>query len=126
MVVNDIKIQESIAHEAKVKPVQPVREIKPVREVKPVEQKTNSGNDTTKDQKGSRELLKKEIEEVNHKLKLFNRHCVFKYIEDVDRVAITVIDSETDEVVKEIPGEDALEMMKRLREMSGLVIDEQR
>ncbi|MDO5291519.1 MAG: flagellar protein FlaG [bacterium] len=77
------------------------------------------GSDKKKD------MLRDEVEEANYKLQISNRHCEFRFVEEANRVAIKVIDNETDEVVKEIPSEEALKTIEALREMTGLLIDHQ-
>lgn len=48
------------------------------------------------------------------------------YNEEVNRYAIKVLDSESKEVVKEIPSEKMLEMFARMLEIEGILVDEKR
>ena len=50
----------------------------------------------------------------------------FKYHEDTNRISITVTDSDTDEVIREIPPEKTLDMLAKAWEMAGLLVDERR
>lgn len=50
----------------------------------------------------------------------------FKYHDDTNRISITVTDSDTDEVIREIPPEKALDMLAKAWEMAGLLVDEKR
>ena len=52
--------------------------------------------------------------------------CEFSYHEDTKRVSIKVIDSETEEVIREIPPEETLDMLSKMWEVAGILIDEQR
>jgi len=52
--------------------------------------------------------------------------CRFAYDENTKRVSITVLDDVTNEVVREIPSEEALELVQRMWEMAGLMVDEAR
>ncbi len=75
--------------------------------------------------RNTKQAIKAEIEEANHSLQMNNRRCEFRFVDDVNRIAIKVIDTDTDEVIKEIPSEEVLETIKRLKEMTGLLIDKQ-
>ncbi|MDO5520759.1 MAG: flagellar protein FlaG [bacterium] len=92
----------------------------------------NTEQKQTKDDKGiahpsekKKDMLKNEVEEANHRLQISNRRCEFRYVEEANRVAIKVIDTDTDKVVREIPSEEALKTIEALREMTGLLIDHQ-
>ncbi|CAM3692640.1 flagellar protein FlaG [Cohnella lubricantis] len=43
-----------------------------------------------------------------------------------DRVVVKVINSETDEVIREIPPEKFIDLVDKLVELSGMIIDEKR
>lgn len=59
--------------------------------------------------------------------KLMQEHEIeISYNEEVDRYAITVMNAETKEVIREIPGEKMLQMFERMLEMEGLLVDEKR
>jgi len=57
---------------------------------------------------------------------LKNHNIEISYNEEVNRYAIKVLDSESKEVVKEIPSEKTLEMFARMLEIEGLLVDEKR
>lgn len=50
----------------------------------------------------------------------------FKYHDETNRIAITVTDCDTHEVIREIPPEKALDMLAKAWEMAGLLVDEKR
>ena len=50
----------------------------------------------------------------------------FKYHDDTNRISITVTDKDTDEVIREIPPEKALDMLAKAWELAGLMVDEKR
>ncbi|MDP3051106.1 MAG: flagellar protein FlaG, partial [Eubacteriales bacterium] len=41
-------------------------------------------------------------------------------------IIVRIIDAETEEVVKEIPPEEILDLIAKLWEMAGIVVDERR
>ena len=82
---------------------------------------------TTKDNSIANESqIRNAIENANKKLKFTRTKCELTYHEDINRVAIKVIDKETEEVIREIPPEETLELVKKLWEMAGIIIDEKR
>ncbi len=71
------------------------------------------------------ETTMKDVNEIN---KLINHNTVaeFGYNEPTNRITIKIKDKDTDEVIKEIPSEKALEMLARAWELAGLLVDERR
>ena len=55
---------------------------------------------------------------------LKNHNIEISYNEEVNRYAIKVLDTDTKEVVKEIPSEKTLKMFARMLEIEGLLVDE--
>lgn len=74
----------------------------------------------------SEEYIKSEIEKVNSRLKPHNIRCEFGYHEETNRVTIRIMDKDTEEVIREIPPEKTLDMIQKMWELAGLLIDERR
>lgn len=76
----------------------------------------------------SPDKVKAAVDDLNKQVKSNLRHtqCSFKYHEDTNRISITVTDSDTDEVIREIPPEKALDMLAKAWELAGLMVDERR
>ncbi len=74
----------------------------------------------------SEEFIKTTVKDTNSKLRTAHTKCEFKYHEDTKRISITIRDQETDEVIKEIPPEKSLEMVARMWELAGILVDERR
>ena len=68
--------------------------------------------------------IKKAIEEINKKAK--SSEAVFGMHEDTNRVTIKIVDKKTKEVIKEFPPEKTLDMIAKVWEMAGLMVDEKR
>lgn len=66
------------------------------------------------------------INEINNKIKQTHTRFEFSYHEVTKRVAIKVLDKETNKVIREIPPEESLEMLEKLWEIAGLFVDESR
>lgn len=104
----------------------------------PVVETQGSGNQNTgkRDQQSqdeqkdiqdvSPEKVKNAISEINKKIRPTHTQCEFKYHEATKRICITVKDSDTDEVIKEIPPEKTLDMIAKTLELAGLLVDEKR
>ncbi|MCR4777255.1 MAG: flagellar protein FlaG [Lachnospiraceae bacterium] len=71
--------------------------------------------------------LKAAISHANSQIKHSGRtNCEFSYNEEINRIAIKVIDSETKEVIREIPAEETLKMVEKMYELAGILVDERR
>ncbi|MDE6433355.1 MAG: flagellar protein FlaG [Lachnospiraceae bacterium] len=96
-------------------------------EPKDGQEKENNANDEGKNlSEVSPEKIKNAVSEINKKIRLTHTQCEFKFHEKTNRIMITVKDSETDEVIKEIPPEKTLDMIAKSLELAGLLVDEKR
>ncbi|HKM43650.1 MAG TPA: flagellar protein FlaG [Limnochordia bacterium] len=64
------------------------------------------------------------VESINDAVEHINRSLRFSVHEDTQRIIVRVVNTRTDEVIKELPPEDVLDTVARIREMIGLLIDE--
>lgn len=96
-------------------------------------EKSNLENNTnTQDNKNnlidknsiSKESLDKLITEVNNKFKLVNKEFSYEIHEKTNRVTVKIKDSETGDIIKQIPSEESLDLAAKIMEMVGLLIDE--
>ncbi len=88
-----------------------------------------TGNEQNKGQNeytASKQQIKDAISKANSMMKSRRTRCEFNYHEETKRVSIKVFDNETEEVIREIPPEEALDMVERIWELAGLLIDERR
>ncbi|MCR5585004.1 MAG: flagellar protein FlaG [Lachnospiraceae bacterium] len=111
------------------KTVQPVKH-EPAKktEVKPKSSQPSAMErieEQTKENLENTKKVKNAIAEVNRKMNQKTR-CEFAYHEDTKRVSIKVIDSDTEEVIREIPPEETLDMLSKMWEVAGILVDEQR
>lgn len=70
------------------------------------------------------EALKKAAEEINRHLT--NSEAVFGVHDRTNRITIKIVDKDTKEVLKEYPPEKTLDMIAKVWEMAGLMVDEKR
>ena len=82
------------------------------------------------DQEVAPDKIKAAVDDLNKTVKqaspMHHTQLSFKYHEDTNRISITVTDSDTDEVMREIPPEKTLDMLAKAWEMAGLLVDERR
>ena len=76
--------------------------------------------------RGMKRVIEDQIEVANQMMEMKACKCEYRFIEGINRISITVVDAETEEVIKEIPAENVLEMAQKLQEMAGLQVDERR
>lgn len=74
----------------------------------------------------SEQQIKDAISKANNKMRSHRTRCEFSYHEETKRVSIKILDRDTQEVIKEIPPEETLEMVERMWDLAGLLIDERR
>lgn len=70
------------------------------------------------------EKIEKEIDRVNEGIKFTNKKFAYHKHEQTNQFYVDVIDSSTGEVIRQIPSQEELDMIAKLRELAGLVIDE--
>lgn len=86
---------------------------------------TDNGESNLAQQNEKKEASIKELKDIQ---KVINRNTIaeFGYNEPTNRITIKIKDKDTDEVIKEIPSEKALEMLAKAWELAGILVDEKR
>ena len=103
-----------------------------VAQAQPQDEKSSSDGNGSQQQQaafGSQttpEQLKKMLEEMNKKINNSNEVAMFGIHEETNRVMIKIMDKDTKEVIKEFPPEKTLDMIAKLWEMAGILVDERR
>lgn len=69
-------------------------------------------------------LVKRMAEMMNESARWAHKRLRFRVHDETERVMVQVIDGETDEVIREIPPEEVLDLVSRIHELIGLFIDE--
>lgn len=70
--------------------------------------------------------LKKAVDDINKRAVDDQSEAVFGIHEKTNRITIKIIDKKTKEVIKEFPPEKTLDMIAKVWEMAGLMVDEKR
>lgn len=101
----------------------PIMEISNQVVAKSAESNTNQ-NDNQQDDEKNLENIKKAVDNLNKNMK--NTSAIYGIHEGTNRVTIKIVDKQTKEVIKELPPEKTLDMISRVWEMAGMLVDEKR
>jgi flagellar protein FlaG len=74
----------------------------------------------------SERIVIEAIERANNAIVGSNRKFEFTIHESTKEIMIKVLDSETNEIIREIPPEEILDMVAKIWEMVGIIVDERR
>ena len=89
-------------------------------------QDSQSGQDSSysNQQQSNNEKIKKAVEQLNKNMS--HSEAVFGIHEETNRVTIKIVDKDTKEVIKELPPEKTLDMIAKVWELAGILVDERR
>ena len=82
------------------------------------------GQEGNGNQGGSNETARQAAQTYNKLTE--NTKAVFGVNEATNRITIKIVDKDTDEIIKEFPAEKTLDMIARVWEMAGIMVDEKR
>lgn len=89
------------------------------------ESNTNQNdNNQQQDEEKNLENIKKAVDNLNKNMK--NTSAIYGIHEGTNRVTIKIVDKQTKEVIKELPPEKTLDMISKVWEMAGMLVDEKR
>lgn len=77
-----------------------------------------------KQQDFSEKELIRTIEKANQKFEIYDKRLEFSIHEKTKQIMVKIINTENNEVIKEIPPEKILDMVANLMELAGIVVDE--
>lgn len=77
-----------------------------------------------KEREPSKSTLDSALSDMNTRIK--KTRCEYAYDETTKRVSIKVYDKKTDELIREVPPEKSLEMLQKMWELAGIIVDERR
>ncbi|MBO8129203.1 MAG: flagellar protein FlaG [Peptococcaceae bacterium] len=120
MAVNPVKSLDSISRPNSVTEKNPTAPPKSQQGQKVSKEQ----HDTQENQAPTEEQLVKALEKLTRTAYIFDRMFHFLIHKESERVMVQIIDRETEEVIKEIPPEKILDIVARIQELVGLLIDE--
>lgn len=68
--------------------------------------------------------LEEQIEQLNKMMQNSDRSLAFSVDKDLDEVVVKVVDTNTDEVIRQIPNEEALKFAKNLEGVLGVIFND--
>lgn len=76
---------------------------------------------------GEKKRLKEELMELtkkfNDEMKGLNTDVSFNYDETIEGLLVTVKEAGGDKVIREIPSKEAIELMKKMQDLVGIIFD---
>ena len=75
-------------------------------------------------EKVSNEELRRIIEEIRKKLDYLNKYLKIEIDQDLEIPVVKILEKETNKVIRQIPPEYILELMKKIDQLLGILIDE--
>ncbi|USG65320.1 flagellar protein FlaG [Brevibacillus ruminantium] len=78
------------------------------------------------DKQHSKGEIELEIAGINKWLQSTSSHIKFTLHEDLNEYYVQVINDQTNEVIREIPSKKVMDMVAKMHEMIGLLVDEKR
>ena len=85
----------------------------------------SAGNEGKKNQANDKQM-QMAVSNANNKMRQSKTKAEFSYHEPTKSVSIRIMDEETNEVIKEIPPEETLNMIVKMWELAGIMVDEKR
>lgn len=118
---------ENIKPETDISAVSEVSKVDKTISVIEESQNKNNSEDQKKQQENDRtqnEKIRKAVEKLNKNMN--QSEAIFGIHEETNRITIKIVDKQTKELIKELPPEKTLDMISKVWEMAGILVDEKR
>ena len=87
-------------------------------------QKQDNQDPSKQDQRSLKEQLEEATKKANDSMQFLRSNLQFSVDKDTGMQVVKVINSQTNEVIRQIPSDEMLQIAKRLDELKGLLIHE--
>lgn len=84
----------------------------------------NAGTEAKEQQQLANEKIRKAVEQLNKSMP--HSEAIFGIHDGTNRVTIKIVDRDTKEIIREIPPEETLDMIAKVWELAGILVDEKR
>ena len=102
----------------------PVSKIKEVQRDLPKEQQMYEGNKSQQNEMPNMvENTQQAVDMLNETVQVVDKQIQFELHETLNRPMVKVLNKETDEVIREIPPEEILDLVGNMLEMVGIIVD---
>jgi flagellar protein FlaG len=122
-VIQLIKAQDMGAADKSIQPAPQTKDNVKLSEVKSISQMTPVEK---QELPISERVVIDAIERANKAISISNRKFEYSIHEKTKEIMVKVIDSDTNEIIREIPPEKILDLVAKMWEMAGLIVDERR
>ena len=75
------------------------------------------------DKKKIQQELNELVAKLNKEVTPIAENIKFGFNDDIDGLMVNVVDAKTGEVIRQFPTEDAIEIMKKMKELIGMLFD---
>lgn len=77
-----------------------------------------------KEQRFTEDEIIDKIQQANSKIEAYDRRFQFSIHEKTNQIMVKIVDSVTDEVIKELPPEKVLDIVAGIWEVAGILVDD--
>jgi flagellar protein FlaG len=85
---------------------------------------TNKSESLQFNEKDVDKKVQKIIEELNQEMETLHTTIRFGFNDEIDQMYVTVIDTRNNEVIRQIPSEQAMKLAEKMKELVGMLFDE--
>lgn len=75
--------------------------------------------------KNLKQELQQLIQKYNHEMRKLNTDVSFSYNDTIEGLLVTVKDGESERVIREIPSKEAIELMKKMHDLVGMIFNKE-
>lgn len=125
--VKAVKAESNNSVESKSQSVEFAQNIVNAAELSNNNSNQNSNlEDSSERAKIDEEKFKSIIDQANEKLRFVNKKFSYKIHEKTNKIMVKIVNSDTGETIREIPPEKELDMVAKMQELAGILVDERR
>ena len=85
---------------------------------------THSSQEVPEDKEKLKKILQESVEDLNQALVPLNTKVEFRFDPEVDGLQVKIIDTHTNEVIREFPPKDVIKLRDKVKEVVGLLFDQ--
>lgn len=92
-------------------------------QVRNIEQISDSNKVNQQSQSGSKETLKKTVDDLNDQMDILNTNISFGFNDKIDMMYIDVKEKSSGKIIRKIPTEEAMSLSEKMKEIVGMIFD---